>query len=84
MGVAGPQPPIDYRYQIKLSQDGKNGVVKWDVKADVVGHVDFKNHGPGAPSGHGHTFPQPGNPASGHGPGNPHIPNNQLPPGWDA
>lgn len=50
----------------------------------VIGHVDFKNHGPGAPSGHGHTFPQPGNPASAHGPANPHIPNNQLPPGWDT
>lgn len=36
----------------------------------VIGHVDFKNHGPGAPSGHG--------------PANPHIPNNQLPPGWDT
>jgi hypothetical protein len=55
-----------------------------DDAGDVVGHVDFKNHGPGAPSGHGHTFPQPGNPASGHGAGKPHIPNNQLPPGWDT
>jgi hypothetical protein len=50
----------------------------------VIGHVDFKNHGVGAPSGHGHRFPQPGNPSSGHGPGKPHIRNNQLPPGWDA
>jgi RHS repeat-associated protein len=56
----------------------------YDSQGNVIGHVDFKNHGPGATSGHGHTFPQPGNPASGHGPGNPHIPNNQLPPGWDA
>lgn len=56
----------------------------YDDAGDVVGHVDFKNHGPGAPSGHGHTFPQPGNPASGHGKGKPHIPNNQLPPGWDT
>lgn len=56
----------------------------YDDAGDVVGHVDFKNHGPGAPSGHGHTFPQPGNPASGHGAGKPHIPNNQLPPGWDT
>ncbi|TVP76009.1 MAG: hypothetical protein EA353_12805, partial [Puniceicoccaceae bacterium] len=57
---------------------------RYDDKGNVIGHVDFKNHGPGAPSGHGHTFPQPGNPASGHGPGKPHIPNNQLPAGWDA
>jgi hypothetical protein len=56
----------------------------YDDAGDVVGHVDFKNHGPGAPSGHGHTFPQPGNPASGHGAGKPHISNNQLPPGRDT
>lgn len=66
----------------KTGKAVQNGVYGPDGK--VIGHVDFKNHGPGAPSGHGHTFPQPGNPASGHGPGNPHIPNNQLPPGWDT
>jgi RHS repeat-associated protein len=55
----------------------------YDENGDVVGHVDFKNHGAGAPSGHGHIFPEPGNPASGHGPGSPHIPNDQLPAGWD-
>jgi RHS repeat-associated protein len=56
----------------------------YDANGDVIGHVDFKNHGAGAPSGHGHEFPEPGNPASGHGPGAPHIPNDQLPPGWDG
>jgi Pretoxin HINT domain len=56
----------------------------YDQNGNVIGHVDFKNHGPGALSGHGHQFPQPGNPASGHGAGKPHIPNNQLPPGWDT
>jgi hypothetical protein len=56
----------------------------YDDAGDVVGHLDFKNHGPGAPSGHGHTFPQPGNPASGHGAGKPHIPGNQLPSGWST
>ncbi len=55
----------------------------YDAKGNVIGHVDFKNHGPGALSGHGHHFPQAGNPASGHGAGKLHIPNNQLPPGWD-
>lgn len=54
----------------------------YDSNGNVIGHVDFKNHGAGAPSGHGHQFPIPGNPASGHGPGKPHIPHNQLPPGW--
>jgi RHS repeat-associated protein len=47
----------------------------YDKDGNVVGHVDFKNHGPGAPSGHGHAFPEPGNPGSGHGPDKPHIPN---------
>ena len=56
----------------------------YDSSRDVIGHVDFKNHGVGAPSGHGHSFPQPGNPGSGHGAGNPHIPNSDLPSGWDA
>jgi hypothetical protein len=59
----------------------------YDDAGDVIGHVDFKNHdlkGGQALSGHGHTFPQPGNPASGHGLGKPHIPNAQLPPGWDS
>jgi RHS repeat-associated protein len=55
----------------------------YDSEGKVISHVDFKNHGPNAPSGHGHTFPEPGNPASGHGPGNPHIPNSQLPAGAD-
>jgi hypothetical protein len=52
----------------------------YDSNGNVIGHVDFKPHG-SAPSGHGHTFP-PGNPRPGHGPGAPHIPNSQLPPGW--
>ncbi len=60
----------------------QNAIYNADGK--VIDHVDFKNHGAGAPSGHGHRFPQPGNPSSGHGPGKPHIPSNQLPPGWDA
>lgn len=54
----------------------------YDSQGKVIGHVDFKNHGPGASSGHGHSFPEPGNPGSGHGKGNPHIPNDQLPAGW--
>jgi RHS repeat-associated protein len=56
----------------------------YDENGDVIGHVDFKNHGQGAESGHGHVFPEPGNPASGHGPGKPHIPNSQLPSGWGS
>jgi len=55
----------------------------YDSQGNVVGHVDFKNSGPGALSGHGHSFP-PGSPNLGHGSAGPHIPNNQLPPGWDA
>jgi len=29
----------------------------FDANGNIVGHVDFKNHGPGAPSGHWHSFP---------------------------
>lgn len=54
----------------------------YDSNGNVVGHVDFKNHGKGAVSGHGHVFPEPGNPASGHGKGKPHIPNSDLPSDW--
>jgi hypothetical protein len=54
----------------------------YDPNGNVIGHVDFKPHGPGAPSGHGHTSPKPGDPSSGHGPGAPHILPSDLPPGW--
>lgn len=56
----------------------------YDANGDVIGHVDFTNHGPGASSGHGHPFPVPGNPASGHGPAHPHLPHDALPAGWAA
>ena len=54
----------------------------YDQNGDVVAHIDFKSHGPGAPSGHGHTFPEPGNPASGHGAGKTHYPPGELPSEW--
>ncbi|QSD35729.1 RHS repeat protein [Pectobacterium brasiliense] len=54
----------------------------YDNNGDVIGHVDFKNHG--IESGHYHLFPEPGNPASGHGPGKPHYPHSGIPSGWDA
>jgi hypothetical protein len=54
----------------------------YDENGDVISHVDFKNHG--EPSGHGHTFSNPGDPATGHGPQCEHIPNHQLPVGWDV
>ncbi|CAI8862628.1 RHS repeat domain-containing protein [Methylocaldum szegediense] len=54
----------------------------YDANGNVVAHVDFKNHGPGAPSGHGHVFPVPGDPSSGHGKGKPHIPPANIPPEW--
>ena len=56
----------------------------YDANGDVIGHVDFTNHGMGATSGHGHWFPVPGNPSSGHGAAHPHIPHHALPAGWDA
>jgi hypothetical protein len=51
-----------------------------DGDGNAVGHFDFKDHGTGGP--HGHVFDVPGIP-SGHGPGAPHIPAVNLPPGWD-
>jgi len=63
----------------------------YNKDGDVVGCVDFRKHNRGADplnprstSGHGYVFPQPGQPASGHGPNSPHIPNKSLPSGWDA
>lgn len=53
----------------------------YDSNGDVIGHVDFRNHGQGAPSGHGHRFP-PGNPFPGHGKGSAHIAHARLPAGW--
>jgi hypothetical protein len=79
--TSGATPNSNYTH---VGPDGKavqNAI--YDADGNVVGHVDFKNHGPSALSGHGHQFPEPGNPASGHGPGKPHFPNEQLPPGWD-
>ena len=78
--LAGATPHSRYTH---IGPDGKavqNAI--YDANGNVIGHVDFKNHGPGAPSGHGHQFPIPGKPASGHGHGMPHIPPDQLPPGW--
>ncbi|MGB0743360.1 MAG: RHS repeat-associated core domain-containing protein, partial [Opitutales bacterium] len=64
----------------------KNGKLKqtalYDENGNVIGHVDYKNHGTDAPSGHGHYFPEAGNPASGHGKGKPHIPREDLPENW--
>jgi hypothetical protein len=54
----------------------------YDQNGNVIGHVDFTNHRLNSPSGHGHAFPQPGNPASGHDHITPPIPYDQLPPGW--
>jgi len=67
----------------QTSGDGTKAVQNtvYDSAGRAVGQVDFKQHGPGAPPGHGHSFP-PGQPGAGHGPGASHIPPNQVPPGW--
>jgi RHS repeat-associated protein len=65
------------------TQTGANGTPVQNTiynEGDAVGHFDFKDHGTGGP--HGHVF-EPGDPRSGHGPGAPHIPATELPPGWD-
>ena len=53
----------------------------YDSQGRVIGHVDFNTH-VGQPSGHGHAFPIPGQPSSGHGSNAPHIPYGQLPAAW--
>jgi RHS repeat-associated protein len=86
---AGATPNSIYTY---TTPDGRLALQNaiYDQNGNVVAHVDFQNHGKDkktgaeAKSGHGHIFPQPGNPGSGHGPGKPHIENNQLPPAWSA
>jgi hypothetical protein len=54
----------------------------YDANGKVKAHVDFKDHGPGAPPGHAHTFHTPGDPSSGHGKAKPHIAPKDVPPEW--
>ncbi|WP_432827051.1 polymorphic toxin-type HINT domain-containing protein [Dactylosporangium sp. CA-092794] len=66
----------------RTGQDGtpvQNTIYDSDGKA--VGQFDFKDHGTGGP--HGHVIDPPGTPGGGHGPGAPHIPQSELPPGWN-
>ncbi|WP_338846797.1 RHS repeat-associated core domain-containing protein [Massilia sp. W12] len=56
----------------------------YDSQGNAIGQVDFKNHGGGAVSGHGHVLTPPGNFASAHGPSAVHLPPNQVPAGWGA
>jgi RHS repeat-associated protein len=53
----------------------------YNQNGDAVGHFDFKTH-PGTSGPHGHVFETPGV-VAGHGPGAPHIPEPDLPPGWN-
>jgi hypothetical protein len=53
----------------------------YDGNGDAIGHFDFKTH-PGTDGPHGHVFEMPGV-VAGHGPGAPHIPEADLPPGWN-
>ena len=78
----GAKPNSVYTHVDKTMGKAKQNAI-YNKDGDVVGHVDFKNHNP-ATSGHRHIFPQPGQPASGHGPNSPHIPNKSLPSGCDA
>ncbi|MDF9618450.1 RHS repeat-associated core domain-containing protein, partial [Pseudomonas entomophila] len=50
----------------------------------AIGQVDFKNHGEGAPSGHGHILNPPGNFASAHGAGAVHVPPVEVASGWSV
>jgi len=80
--TSGATPNSTYTHIDPKTGKAKQNAI-YDADGNVEGHVDFKNQGKGAPSGHGHQFPEPGNPASGHGPSKPYIPNDQLPSEWD-
>ncbi|WP_350029728.1 RHS repeat-associated core domain-containing protein [Caballeronia sp. AZ1_KS37] len=59
----------------------------YDHNGDLIGQVDFKNHGGCACFGHGHLIHPPGSAASvapAHGPGAPHIPPADVPAEWKA
>lgn len=70
----GGDPPADKSKQTAV----------FDGAGDVLAHIDWKNHGTGATSGHWHYFSEPGNPASGHGRGKTHYPNSDLPAAFQA
>ncbi|MFG2910443.1 polymorphic toxin-type HINT domain-containing protein [Kitasatospora sp. NPDC048286] len=67
------------------TRTGKDGTpvqnTIFDKDGNAVGHFDFKDHGTGGP--HGHVIDPPGTPGGGHGAGAPHIPESNLPPGWN-
>jgi len=77
--TTGAEPNSVYTHVDSSGRAVQNAI--YDENGDVVGHVDFKQHG-SAPPGHFHTFPEPGNPGSGHGPGAPHHDPSTQPPGW--
>ena len=80
----GAMPNSIYTHLDPNTGEGIQNAI-YDGNGDVIGHVDFTNHGGPRTSGHGHQFPVPGNPSSGHRLNHPHhIPNNMLPAGWDA
>ncbi|MEV7544066.1 polymorphic toxin-type HINT domain-containing protein [Streptomyces sp. NPDC089915] len=67
------------------TRTGKDGTpvqnTIYNENGDAVGHFDFKTH-PGTDGPHGHVFDTPGV-VAGHGPGAPHIREDNLPPGWN-
>jgi RHS repeat-associated protein len=68
----------------RTSGDGSVAVQNtvYDENGNAVAHVDFKPHGPDAPSGHAHDFPPGGPVGGGHGPGAEHTPPADVPPDW--
>ncbi|MFF2350797.1 RHS repeat-associated core domain-containing protein [Kitasatospora sp. NPDC058115] len=67
------------------TRTGKDGTpvqnTIYDKNGAAVGHFDFKDHGTGGP--HGHVIDPPGTKGGGHGAGAPHIPEAELPKGWN-
>jgi hypothetical protein len=56
----------------------------YDSNGKAIGQVDFKNHGDGAVSGHGHVIDPPGNFGAGHGPTAVHLEPSAVPPEWSV
>ena len=75
----GATPNSIYTH-IKNNRAVQNAI--YDNNGMVIGHVDFKNHGGLAVSGHGHKFSIPGDPSSGHGRGAIHYLPTDLPSEW--
>jgi RHS repeat-associated protein len=76
----GQRPNLVY---VKMHSAPRNKAIQstiYNQQGTAIGHVDWQRHG-SKPPGHGHIFEFPGDPSSGHAPGQ-GIPPNLVPPEW--